>query len=214
MATIILADSRFKAIRKEKTFQNKPFILNIKPGSIITDHSDFVKNLNETITNKSCLFIISVGINEIPENIGDFSESKIDKVRSKIRHHFKSLAKTIRQCNSSAKIVIATIPPRDLFVSIPKYSAQSCLAVNEITSRHQQAFEDFVTCINETVINRFNEKNTGEHLPLHLQMRTHRGRRGSSAYRYHKLRDGLHPTYDFARCWFRKVFALHELLQY
>ena len=105
-------------------------------------------------------------------------------------------------------MLIATIPPKDLKRSVEKYPQKASLAYEEITSAHQKAYEDFVSKINK-FINDINAEETGVHLPLHADLRIHRGRRGSSFY-YHKLYDGLHPDGDLRTKWFSRIYEAYQ----
>lgn len=206
MSSVILADSRLRGIEHEHSFQS--FILNVKPGSQIKDHKKFVKQLLKRKSPK--LFIICVGINDIPEDIKDRTRNEREKLFVKITVKFHSLVKTIKK-SQNTKIIIATIPPKDLAKSVAKYPTKAAIEVDKITPAHQSEFEWFVARINN-YIGDFNKTETGHHLPLHTQLRTHRSRRGSSAYRYTKFSDGLHPRESLKQTWYRKILDIHRKL--
>lgn len=88
----------------------------------------------------------------------------------------------------NAKVIIATIPPKELERATRKYPHES-EKLGKITHNHQKSYENFVSSINADFINDFNKKETQVHMSLHMTLRQHRGRRGS-VYSYNKLCGG------------------------
>ncbi|MES9905630.1 MAG: SGNH/GDSL hydrolase family protein [Sedimenticola sp.] len=209
MSTVILADSRLKGIEKQHQFPSSRFTFNVKSGSQIKDHKIFVKHLSKGHRQYQ-LYIIAVGINDIPEDIADKTPSEIEKLVTKIKAKFRSLCKSIKEISPEASIVIATIPPKCLLQSVRKYPRKSTINEHDITKHHQKSFEHFVSRIN-SFIDEFNVQRTGKHLSLHTNLRTHRGRRRCK-YTYHKLTDGLHPGQELKREWWDRILDLHQSL--
>lgn len=221
MTTIILGDSRLKGL--VATFQDENCVLHIKSGSKIKDHTSFVKRLRHKSLKERKLFIVCVGINNIPDNLKDCSNDARDEYFTEIVRQFISLAKVIKRKHEGSKTVIATIPPKDVLKSVTKYPSKSELTPREVTSKHQRSFEQFVTEVNDLFISEFNKKHTGKHLAFHSQLRTHRGSGASrkscpksktSQYYYHKLSDGLHPGEELLQVWIKKITDLRRELQF
>ncbi|MES9884874.1 MAG: hypothetical protein ABW185_28860 [Sedimenticola sp.] len=208
MTTVVLADSRFKGAEKDSNFPRSQFRFNVQPGSKIGDHKSFVKKLKGH--DVGLLYIIAVGINDIPEDIANKSNKDVDILFTKTITKFMSLCKTIRKKSPKAQIIIATIAPKNLSQSVRKYPTKSTISELEITNHHQLSFEHFVTRLN-TYINDFNTIHTGYHLPLHTGLRIHRGHR-KCKFRYDKFTDGIHPNKDLKSVWFQKIRNLSQIL--
>ena len=207
MTTIILGDSRLKGIKQEAKFNRSNVQCHVKPGSTFSRHKKYVRHLKNKHRQISA-FIVCLGVNDIPENIATLSKQKESKLFISVTKSIKSLVKKIKKHNDSVKVLIATIPPKDLKRSVEKYPQKASLTLEEITSAHQKTYEDFVSKINN-FINDINAEETGVHLPLHVDLRIHRGRRGSSFY-YHKLYDGLHPDDDLKTKWFDRIYEAYQ----
>ena len=216
MTTIVLADSRLKGIESERYFRDDSVHLNVVSGSKIKDHKRFVRNLRKNKVYKSgqrLLFVISVGINDIPDNLSDKSVSKRRKVFKRVTGRYQSLVKEINKFGNKCKIVIATVPPKDLRKCANKYPAKSLIPSDKITDEHQLEFSGFINKLN-SYIKEYNEKTTQCHLPFHVPFRTHRGRRGSSKFYFHKLKDGIHARTVVKQTWFKKIVNLRRNLRF
>ncbi|MES9879299.1 MAG: SGNH/GDSL hydrolase family protein [Sedimenticola sp.] len=207
MSTVVLADSRLKGIEKDPNFPPSFFTFNVKSGSRIKDHKQFVKRLGREHRAYN-LFIIAVGINDIPDDIADKTDNCVNKLLTKVTSKYHVLCRTIKKSNSNAQIVIATIPPKHLLRSIQKYPQKSPIDVQQVTDKHQSSFAQFLSRVN-TYINDFNTRETGRHLPLHTNLRNHRGRRRTK-FRYDKFTDGLHPSTELKRNWFNTILDLRQ----
>lgn len=213
MTTVILGDSRLRGIDRESFFQRESIVLRVRPGSSLKSHKIQLKRDKtfwKSNTLKSC--IICVGINDIPENIADLSNQGQNRLFVKITKRLARLTEKVKKYCASGKVIVATIPPKDLRRSIEKYPQHAVLAVNELTREHQKQFEIFVDRLNKFV-NELNVKGTGIHMPLHVNLRIHRGRRGSKFY-YDKLIDGLHPNDELKKTWFQKIQELCQTLSH
>ena len=110
-----------------------------------------------------------------------------------------------RDINRANRVIIATIPPKDLRYSVEKYPNKADIELYRITTRHQAAYEKFINRVNEQFVNKFNEDETRIHLALHTNLRIHRSRRRSSKFCYSKLYDGIHPRKSLKREWIEKI---------
>ncbi|MES9884657.1 MAG: SGNH/GDSL hydrolase family protein [Sedimenticola sp.] len=209
MSAVLLTDSRFCGVELDPRFRK--FGLNVKPGSQIKDHKKYVKKQQKR-KSPPTIYVICVGINDIPDNLKDKTKSERQKLFVKITSKFRSLIKCIKKVKPSASIVVATIPPKDLLRSVTKYPHKSSLNISDITDSHQLAFEKFVIKVNDFIDN-LNKSETGQHLPLHTALRTHRGRRGSTRFRYHKFTDGIHPLQSLKDVWLNKIWDCFQILQ-
>jgi len=86
-----------------------------------------------------------VGINNIPDNLKDYSNDARDGYFTEIARQLISLAKVIKRKHERSKTVIATIPPKDVLKSVTKYPSKTERTPSEVTSKHQRSFEQFVT---------------------------------------------------------------------
>ena len=116
MTTIMLGDSRLKGA----TFQDENCVLHIKSGSKIQNHKSFVKRLRHKSLKGRKLFIVCVGINNIPDNLKNCSNDARDEYFTEIVRQFISLAKVINRKHEGIKTVIATIPPKYILKSVTK----------------------------------------------------------------------------------------------
>lgn len=218
MSTVILGDSRLRGLGKDKRFND--CVLHVRSGAKIQDHLSFVKQSKSESEKK--LFIICLGINNVRDDIKGLSSSERKNHYNEIIRHFNSLLRTIKRQNRDNKVVIATIPPKELLRSVQKYPEKSDLEAKYITDKHQVEFEKFIVEINDEIAD-FNEKLTGHHLPLHSELRTHRGsgstykrnpKNKTSQFRYYKLYDGLHPNSELLNRWTEKIIALRLKLKF
>ena len=167
-----------------------------------------VKRLLRARLNKPSaptLFIVCVGINDIPECVYDLSERRQEEIYSDIVYSFKKIRDYAHRINEANRVIIATIAPKDLRHSVQKYPHKADIELSRISARHQGAYERFVCHLNDKLINNFNEDETSIHLALHTDLRLHRSRGRSSRFMYNKLYDGIHPCKSLKKNWFEKV---------
>ena len=128
-------------------------------------------------------------MNDIPENIYDRTERELTKVYERVIREltkvyervirkYQQVDQGIKSINRHIKLIIATIPPKDLIQTLLKYPHKS-EKIETITRDHQTSYENFVCRINEEFINMFNNNETEVHIPLHRALRVRRGGRGA-----------------------------------
>ena len=120
-------------------------------------------------------------------------------------YSFKKIRDYVHRLNKANRIIIATIPPKDLRHSVEKYPTKADIDFYRISTRHKAAYERFINRVNENFVNQFNEDETGIHLALHTNLRVHRSRGRASKFVYSKLYDGIHPRKFLKRVRFEKI---------
>jgi hypothetical protein len=93
-------------------------------------------------------------VNDIPENIYDRTERELTKVYERVIRKYQQVDQGIKSINRHIKLIIATIPPKDLIQTLLKYPHKS-EKIETITRDHQTSYENFVCRINEEFINMF-----------------------------------------------------------
>ncbi|CAC5404644.1 unnamed protein product [Mytilus coruscus] len=205
MKVIFISDSRLCGVERINLGSNRNIVRRINyqcvPGLKLGDVKRYVRSesFENLCTQNRVVVFLSVGINNIPEDIYGRTGEELNILYKRIVKKFNQIETAVKTVAINAKVVIATIPPTDLKRTIRKYPHKS-EKLGTITHNHQQSFENFVTRINEDFINDFNKKETRVHIPLHRALRQHRGRRGS-VYSYNKLCDGLHPDCNLKKHW-------------
>ena len=148
---------------------------------------------------------LSVGVNDILENIYDRTERELTKVYERVIRKYQQVDQGIKSINRHIKLIIATIPHKDLIQTLLKYPHKS-EKIETITRDHQTSYENFVCRINEEFINMFNNNETEVHIPLHRALRVRRGGR----YQYYKQHDGLHPGDELKKDWMEMILTRLE----
>ncbi|CAG2219780.1 unnamed protein product [Mytilus edulis] len=199
--SVITVDEVVKAIKSLK---------NNKSSGTDLILNEFLKNSCQKMIDiySRVVVFLSVGINNIPEDIYGRTGEDLDVLYKRIVKKFNQIEIAVKTVAFNAKVVIATIPPKELERTIRKYPHKS-EKLGTLTRNHQQSYENFVCRINEDFINDFNQKETQVHIPLHRALRQHRGRRGS-VFSYNKLRDGLHPDHDLKKHWMEMIVSRLE----
>jgi hypothetical protein len=64
---------------------------------------------------------VNVGVNDIPENVYDRTERELTKVYERIIRKYQQVDQEIKSINRHIKLIIATIPPKDLTQTLLKY---------------------------------------------------------------------------------------------
>ena len=100
------------------------------------------------------IVFLSVGVNDISENIYDRTERELTKVYERVIRKYQQVDQGIKSINRHIKLIIATIPPKDLIQTLLKYPHKS-EKIETITRDHQTSYENFVCRINEEFINMF-----------------------------------------------------------
>ena len=95
------------------------------------------------------LFIICIGINDIPEGLYDLSERRQEEIYYNLVHSFKKIKDYVQRINRSNRVIIAIIPPKDLRHSVEKYPNEADIEIYRITTRHHVAYEKFIYRVNE-----------------------------------------------------------------
>lgn len=202
MLTEIYTDSRFAGL--DAHFSSPNICAQVISGGGVKN----VKRLLRARLNKPSaptLFIVCVGINDIPECVHDLSEGRQEGIYSDIVYSFKKIRDYAHRINQANRVIIATVAPKDLRHSVQKYPHKADIELYRISTRHQGAYERFVCRLNDKFINNFNEDETSIHLALHTDLRLHRSRGRSSRFMYNKLYDGIHPCKSLKKSWFKKV---------
>jgi hypothetical protein len=91
--------------------------------------------------------------------------SWITKQYERVIRKYQQFDQGIKSINRHIKLIIATIPPKDLIQTLLKYPHKS-EKIETITRDHQTSYENFVCRINEEFINMFNNNETEVHIPL------------------------------------------------
>ncbi|MCG8049193.1 MAG: hypothetical protein N0E48_26940 [Candidatus Thiodiazotropha endolucinida] len=210
MTTVILGDSRLKGLHRFEGFQAQNIHLNIRSGEKLSDQKRFIKQRWLRHIRGRKLFLVCLGINDIPENIGTLSTPRQQEELSKVKGKINSVIDNIKRYHPQSQTVFATIPPKDVRKSAEKYPHKSLVSAENVTEIIQLDFENFVEKINNT-INSFNRDETGNHLALHKFIRIRRGHRRSKFY-YNKFRDGLHPFRELKRVWANEILKIKAQL--
>ena len=200
MSTEIYTDSRFTGL---ETYFTSPNISThvIKGGGV----KQIKQLLRREQPSSPKLYVICVGINDIPEGIYDLSDRRQEEIYSDLVWSFKKINEYIQRLNRANRAIIATIPPKDLRHATEKYPHKADIELHRITTRHQAAYEKFICRVNEKFVNCFNQEETGIHLALHTNLRIHRSKGRSSKFFYGRLYDGIHPQKSLKTEWIRKI---------
>ena len=89
-----------------------------------------------------------ISVNDISENIYDRTERELTKVYERVIRKYQQVDQGNKSINRHIKLIIATIPPKDLIQTLLKYPHKS-EKIETITRDHQTSYENFVCRINE-----------------------------------------------------------------
>lgn len=215
MRVIFISDSRLCGVERMRLGSSSSVVNKINyycvPGLQLDGVKQYVhsERFEKLCRHHRVIVFLSVGVNDIPENIYDRTEQELTNVYERIIRKYQQVDQGIKSINRHIKLVIATIPPKDLIQTSLKYPQKS-EKIETITREHQTSYENFVCRINEEFINMFNNKETKVHIPLHRALRVRRGRRGAGRYQYYKLHDGLHPGDELKKDWMEMILTRLE----
>lgn len=211
MRVIFISDSRLCGVERMSLGSSCSVVDKINYYCVPGLQLDRVKQyINSERFEKLCrhhrvVVFLSVGVNDILENIYDRTERELTKVYERVIRKYQQVDQGIKSINRHIKLIIATIPPKDLIQTLLKYPHKS-EKIETITRDHQTSYENFVCRINEEFINMFNNNETEVHIPLHRALRVRRGGR----YQYYKLHDGLHPGDELKKDWMEMILTRLE----
>ena len=200
VSTEIYTDSHFTGLKAHITSPNVK--TNVIRGGGVNCVKRLLKaKIKQNTSHRAKLYIVCISVNDIPEGVYDVSEQRLEEIYSNLIFSLRRIKTLVQKLNAQNKLIIATIPPKDLRQAVEKYPDRADIELYRITTRHQGAYERFVTRVN-------NESETGIHNPLHADLRIHRSRGRSSKYFYNKLYDRLHTCASLKQKWFRVQTAV------